>query len=104
MKQQQPQGRLWIRLIKKQKVLNSIMVPCSRDNPEEALRQALPPLDLSQPMWLSRHRTDWEEYALTRFKPEHFIDSVSFDMMEISYIYAEDEAKTARRRLPIEDA
>ena len=99
----EPQGKLWIRLIRKHKVITSLMVPCTREDPQEALRQALPTLDLSQPMWLSRHQADWDEYALTRFKPEHFVDSVPFDSMEISYVYAEDEGKTQRRRHVLED-
>ena len=33
-----------------------------------ALRQALPQLDLSQPLWL-RHQADWDAYALTCFLP-----------------------------------
>ncbi|NLO86578.1 MAG: hypothetical protein GX096_14305 [Clostridiales bacterium] len=92
------EGRLWIRLIKKQRISKDIMTPCTRDNPEEALREALPKLDISQPIWMSKHVADWESYALTRFKPEHFVDPVSFDSMEISYVYAENEKKSDRRR------
>ena len=79
------------------------LVPCTRDDPETALREALPKMDLSQPVWLPRHRQDWDEYALARFTPEHFMEAVPFDYMEISYIYPEDEKKTARRRSVLED-
>ncbi|MBQ8150073.1 MAG: hypothetical protein IJ041_06110 [Clostridia bacterium] len=103
MTAQENQGRLWIRLVKKNKIVKSLMVPCTREDPQAALAEALPALDLSQPMWLSRNEADWAEYAMTRFKPEHFVDSVPFDSMEISYIYAEDEGKTARRRHVLED-
>ena len=60
-------GRLWVRLIKRHRVERDATVPCTRDDPEAALRELLPRLDLSQPVWLPRHRADWEEYALTRF-------------------------------------
>ena len=103
MQQQENQGRLWIRLLKKHKVTTSLMVPCTRDDPQTALAEALPSLDLSQPMWLSRHEADWADYAMTRFKPEHFVDSVPFDSMEISYVYGEEESKTRRRRHVLED-
>ncbi|MEG0996493.1 MAG: hypothetical protein RSH26_05980, partial [Clostridia bacterium] len=79
-------GKLWIRLVKKHRVARDVMVPCTRDDPCAALREALAKLDLSQPMWLPKHLKDWSEYALTRFKPEDFMDSVWFDSMEISYI------------------
>lgn len=97
-------GRLWIRLMKKHRVWKSITVPCTRNEPEDALRRALPSLDLSQPMWLPRHEADWADYALTRFMPDHFLEHVPFDYMEISYIFPEDERKPARQRSPLEDA
>lgn len=99
------QGRIWIRLMKNNKSVRDVTIAAEREGPESALREALPPLDVSQPMWLPRHRTDWAEYAFTRFLPEHFVDSVPFDRMEISYIFPEGVEKPARRnRLPQEDA
>jgi len=96
-------GRLWVRLMKKHRVLRDAVYPCDKENAEEALRDLLPSLDLSQPMWLPRHRADWEEFSLTRFRPEHFVESVDFDYMEVSYIFPEDEKKQARRRHVLED-
>ena len=98
------QGRLWIRLMKANKSLRETTVAANRDDPESALREALPPLDLSQPMWLPRHRMDFEEYAFTRFLPEHFVESVSFDRMEVSFIFPEGAEKPARKnRSVLED-
>ena len=94
-------GRLWIRLMKANKSQRDVTVPALRDEPEAALREALPPLDISQPMWLPRHRVDWEEYAFTRFLPEHFVDSVSFDRMEVSYLFPEGEDKPVRQKRSI---
>lgn len=99
-----PQGRLWIRLMKGHKCQRDFLLPSSREDPRDALRQALPQMDLSQPLWLPRHQADWEAYALTRFLPEHFLESVPFDRMEISYIFPEEEARPARKRSPLEDA
>lgn len=92
-------GRLWVRLMKRHRVERDATVPCTRDDPEAALRELLPKLDLSQPVWLPRHRADWDEYALTRFLPEHFMEAVPFDYMEISYIFPEDEKKAAVRAI-----
>lgn len=97
-------GRLWIRLMKKHRVAKSAVVPCTRDDPQDALLRALPEMDMSQPLWLARHLADWEEYALTRFLPDHFMESFPYDSMEISYIYPEDEKKPARRKRPAEEA
>ena len=97
-------GRLWIRLMKGHKCLRDAVLPSGREDPREALQQALPELDVSQPLWLPIHQADWAEYALTRFLPEHFVDSVPFDRMEISYIAPPEDAKPARRRSPLWDA
>lgn len=95
-------GRLWVRLMKRHRVERDALIECEHENAEEALRELLPSLDLSQPMWLPRHRQDWEEYSLTRFRPEHFVESVDFDYMEVSFIFPENEKK-ARKRHVLED-
>lgn len=95
-------GRLWLRLMKRHRVERDALIECEHENAEDALRELLPSLDLSQPMWLPRHRQDWEEYSLTRFRPEHFVESVDFDYMEVSFIFPEDEKK-ARKRHVLED-
>ena len=97
------QGRIWIRMMKGHTCLRDVVVPCNRQAPQEALRNTLPDLDISQPLWLPSHEADWEEYALTRFFPEHFVDSVAFDRMELNYIYPPEEEKTARKRNPLEE-
>ena len=92
-------GRLWVRLMKRHRVERDALIECEHENAEEALRELLPSLDLSQPMWLPRHRQDWEEYSLTRFRPEHFVESVDFDYMEVSFIFPDDEKKARKRHL-----
>ncbi len=92
-------GRLWVRLMKRHRVERDALIECEHENAEEALRDLLPSLDLSQPMWLPRHRQDWEEYSLTRFRPEHFVESVDFDYMEVSFIFPENEKKARKRHL-----
>lgn len=94
-------GRLWVRLMKRHRVEKDALIECEHDEAEEALRELLPKLDLSQPMWLPRHQQDWAEYSLTRFLPEHFVDNVGFDYMEVSYIFPEE--KKARKRHILED-
>ncbi|MCE5342164.1 MAG: hypothetical protein LLF96_01060 [Eubacteriales bacterium] len=89
-------GRLWVRLIRGHRAARDLIVPCSADNPLPALREAMHELDLSMPVWLPRHQADWEAFRLTRFTQEHFLDSVNFDRMEISYIAPEEERKPPR--------
>lgn len=89
-------GRLWVRLTRGHRTLRDLTVPCAPDAPQEALREALHTLDISMPVWLPRHQADWEAFRLARFTPEHFVDSVTFDRMDISYIPPETEQRAPR--------
>ena len=84
--QEQITGRLWIRFYKKQRLIHDYVIESSPDNPQDALMQLLPTLDIAQPLWLNKHITDWEKYRMVRFTPDHFIDHVNFDWLDISYI------------------
>ena len=77
---------LWVRMIKGHRITRQATVPCTRDDPKEALDMALKELDLSRPVWLSKNQREWEEFGQTRFTQEHFIESISFDRLEIEYI------------------
>lgn len=87
------EGKIWVKLIKKHKIVDDKVVVCQKDKPQKALYQACKELDLSQPIWLDKNERDWQNFALTSFRPEDFIDAVSFDTMQISYIAPIKEKK-----------
>lgn len=89
-------GRLWVKQIRHNKIVRDLTVPCDRDDPTEAMREAMRDMDLSQPVWLDKHKRDWAQYALTRFLPAHFVERVPFDRLEIDFI-APDDAKKPKR-------
>ena len=90
------QGRLWVRLIRGHRAVRDLTLPCLANDPLSALREATHELDLSMPVWLPRHQTDWNEFRLTRFTQDHFIDPIDFDRMEITYIAPDEERKPPR--------
>ena len=87
------EGKIWVKLIKKHKIIDDKVVVCEKDNPKQGLYEACKELDLSQPIWLNKNERDWLNFAMTTFKPEDFIDSVYFDSMQISYIRPLKEKK-----------
>lgn len=87
------QGRMWLRLMKANRAKGDLTVPCDFNQPELALREAMHLLDLSMPVWLPRHQKDWQEFSLTRFTADHFMDAISFDRLEISFIAPENQKK-----------
>jgi hypothetical protein len=86
-------GRLWLRAIRGHRATRDLTVPCQRGEPQAALREAMRTLDLSMPLWLPRHQADWDAFSLTRFLPEHFMESVDFDRLEASYIAPDEQRK-----------
>lgn len=93
-------GRLWVRLIQGHRATRDVIVGCTGDDPLPALRDAMHALDLGMPIWLPRHQNDWRTFRLTHFTQEHFLETVPFDRMEISYIPPDAE----RRSPPLERA
>ena len=77
---------LWVRVIKGHRIIKQATAPCTRGDPMEALQAALKELDLSRPLWLSKNQREWEEFGQTRFTQEHFMETISFDQLEIEYI------------------
>ncbi|NMD37307.1 MAG: hypothetical protein GYA87_01340 [Christensenellaceae bacterium] len=79
-------GQVWIKTFVKDKLKFNILYSSTKSNVEETLYCALKELDISQPIWNIKHKKEWNNFGLTRFKPNDFIDNVNFDFLEISYI------------------
>lgn len=77
---------LWVRLMHKTKIAADTAVPCGPEGFQDALDEAVKKLDMPRPMVLPKHLRDWEEFRQTRFLPEHFLEEISFDRMEIEFI------------------
>lgn len=91
-------GKLWIRLVKRNKISRDVTVPCGRDTWQEALREACHMLDLSVPIIVPRHLRDWDQFMQTRFLPGDFMDAVHFDRMEAEYF--DDDLPRSRDKDP----
>ena len=78
-------GKIWVREIRRNKILRDVVVPCAAGGWEDALSLALRELDVMMPLVVARHRRDLEEFGQTRFLPEHFLESVNFDRLEVEF-------------------
>ena len=92
-KQETLNGRMWLRLMKNNRAKGDLTVACDYNQPQLALREAMQQMDLSMPVWLPRHQKDWQEFSLARFTADHFLESVNFDRLEISFIAPDDQKK-----------
>lgn len=87
---------LWVRLIKKTRIVRDSVVPCPTGDWRPALELACRELDLSLPVALPSHERDWQEHGRMRFLAEHFMEGVSFDRMELES-FDPDDRDTRRR-------
>ena len=86
-------GQLWVRVIRKNKIIESRTAPCTYETWQQALDDICHGLDISRPVILPRHERDWEQFGLTHFLPEHFLESVHFDKLELQYIDPDKKRK-----------
>lgn len=77
---------LWVRMMRRQRIIKQLDIPCGREDPSDALAEACHQLDISVPLWLDKNSRDWDEFAQTRFLPDAFMDPVDFDRLEIEFI------------------
>ena len=93
------QHGIWVRLIKKGKIAASCVQACAADEWEDALTEACHALDVPKPVILPRHERDYASFRQARFLPEHFIESLPYDRMEVEYIDPEARSKVNEKYL-----
>ena len=79
-------ARLWVRVIKRHRIAQQATVPCPWGEQAQALQQALQDMDVPSPMWLGKHEREFEAFRRTAFLPEHFVEAVPFDRLEIEFL------------------
>ena len=87
-------ARLWARIIVKHRIDRQATAPCAPDGAAEALTEICREFDIPCPLWLSKHENEFANFRHTAFLPEHFMEDVSFQRLEIEYL--DDEGKKRR--------
>ena len=77
---------LWVKIIRHHRTEKQTTVSCDREGVHDALHEACHELDLPEPLWLEKNEREWNEFGMTRFLPDAFFESVSFERIEIEYI------------------
>ena len=84
---------IWVRLMNKTKILQDKVIDCKAESWQEALETACHDMDVPKPILMPRHQRDFAEFGQTRFLPEHFVESVPFDRMEVEFIDPDKKSK-----------
>ena len=91
-------ARIWIRVIRHHRIVQQTTVPCTWETAQSEFNDALHALDIARPLWLNKHDHEFESFRRTTFLPEHFMEDVPFQKLEIEYL--EDDGKTRRSNDP----
>ncbi|MCL1963945.1 MAG: hypothetical protein FWF69_02655 [Firmicutes bacterium] len=86
---------LWVREIKKQRIARSETIALGNDV-IAALGSLCAKLDIPRPLWLEKHTREWEQFGQTSFSKDHFMESVSFDRLEIESFDPDAKKKKSR--------
>ena len=78
--------RLWAKIIKKHRIERQATAPCAWEGVEDALTELCHEFDIPRPLWLNKHHREFEEFRRTQFLPEHFMEEVPFQRLEIEYL------------------
>ena len=79
-------SRLWLKVIRDHRIRESLAADCAWGEEKNALVEMCKQADLPCPMWLNKHESEFERFRHTAFLPEHFIEDVSFDRLEIEFL------------------
>lgn len=79
-------ARLWIRVIKRHAIVQQSSVPCTWGEQVAVLREAVKDMDIPAPIWLNKHEREFSSFRSTAFLPDHFIEQVNFDRLEVEYL------------------
>ena len=85
--------RLWARIIKKHRIEKQATVECAWGDAEEALTELCREFDIPRPLWLNKHCREFEEFRWTQFLPEHFMEDVPFQRLEIEFLEDDDSPR-----------
>jgi len=91
-------ARLWARIIIKNRIHKQATVNAAFEDVDDALTELCRDFDIPKPLWLNKHDREFEEFRRTAFLPEHFMEEVPFQRLEIEYL--EDDNRTRRSNDP----
>lgn len=94
--------QLWGRLVRGQKILKSLTVPCDPSDIAPALETLCHGFDVQRPLFLQKHAREMAGFGRTAFTKDHFMEAITFTRLEIEVILPEEEKKKRPRDPRIE--
>lgn len=79
---------LWAKILKDRKILKDYTIKIedfSYDSLYEYLKELCYNLKIETPLILQKHKNQFEEYNMTKFSADDFIDFIDFDSLTLEY-------------------
>ena len=89
-------ARLWARIIKKHRIERQATCECTWGQAGDALTELCREFDIPRPLWLAKHEREFEEFRRTVFLPEHVMEEVPFQRLEIEFLEDDERARQSR--------
>ena len=86
-------SRLWLKVIRNHRIALQDAETCAWGEEKDVLVEMCKRLDLPCPIWLSKHDSEYARFRRTAFSPEHFVESVEFDRLEIEFLDDSDKKR-----------
>ena len=87
--------RVWANVYKKHKIIASANASSDVYDVSQALNECLEniyrELDLSEPVWVSKHAKELSRFSRTKFTAADFIEPIHFDYLEIEFSTTDED-------------
>ena len=91
-------ARIWMKTIKNHKIVENRTAPCEFETAPQVLGEMLREADIARPLWLDKHLKEWARIQRTACVPDHFVEDVRFDRLEIEFL--PDDGKVRKSQDP----
>ncbi len=79
-------SRLWLKVMKNHRISEQLTSDCAWGEEKEILVEMCKQADLPCPIWLKKHEREYARFRRTSFTPEHFIEEIRFDKLDIEFL------------------
>lgn len=90
--------RIWAKIIVKHHIKRQTTEVCTFENIPEVLGEICKQFDIPTPLWLGKQERELENFRMTSFGPDNFVEEIDFQKLEIEYL--EDDNKTRKSNDP----
>ncbi len=93
--------QLWVKVMKRQKIDRQITADCGKDDVKGVLDDVCKELDIPCPIWLGKQEREYDNFRITSFSADNFVESIDFTKLVIEFI--EDPNKKRSNNDPRND-